>query len=79
MKEGSIQSWAIDCQPALAAVKEIVMKEGYIQSLSTLWGQESSKTGASLDLRADNALFFKYFGNLPPLPHIGTFVELDSS
>lgn len=75
MKEGSAQSWADDCQPALTAVKEIVTKDGYIRSLSTLWGQEASKTGATLDLRADNALFFKYFGNLLHISSFATAAE----
>ncbi|KDR84826.1 hypothetical protein GALMADRAFT_233236 [Galerina marginata CBS 339.88] len=65
VKEGDgPPSWEADSIPCLNAVKEAVGKEGYIQQLSTLWGQESSKTGGSLDLRPDNALFFKYLAKM---------------
>ncbi|KAH9487094.1 Proteasome activator complex subunit 4 [Psilocybe cubensis] len=65
-KDGDL-SWEASSLAALNAIKEGVRKEGYIEQLSILWGQESSKEGGSLDFRADNVLFFKYlakiFGN----------------
>lgn len=56
-------SWEARSLDALAAIKEGVRKEGYIEQLSVLWGQESSKEGGSLDFRSDNVLFFKFLGN----------------
>ncbi|KAF8971500.1 armadillo-type protein [Flammula alnicola] len=56
--------WEADSISCLNAIKESVTKEGYIQLLSTLWGQESGKTGSTLDVRTDNVLFFKYLAKI---------------
>jgi len=55
-------SWDVDSLPCLDVIKKAVQTSDYLQLLSTLWGQESSKAGGALDVRQDNVLFFKYLG-----------------
>lgn len=55
-------SWDAGSLPCLDVIKEAVQNIDYIRLLSTLWGQESSKAGGTLDVRQDNVLFFKYLG-----------------
>ncbi|KAF8807254.1 hypothetical protein BYT27DRAFT_7189352 [Phlegmacium glaucopus] len=57
-------SWEPESLPCLEAIREGVSKEGYIDQLSSLWSQESSKVGNTLDVRADNPLFFKYLSKM---------------
>lgn len=69
LNDKSRLSWERQSLACLEVIKEGINKEGYIHQLSSLWSQESSKAGNTLDLRPDNPLFFKYmcmwFLNLP--------------
>lgn len=60
LNDESRLSWEPESLPCLEAIREGVRKERYIDQLSSLWSQESSKVGNTLDVRADNPLFFKY-------------------
>ncbi|KAF8887975.1 hypothetical protein CPB84DRAFT_1684385 [Gymnopilus junonius] len=53
-------SWETESLPCLTAIQAVISKAGYIETLSTLWSEESGKEGSNLDFRSDNALFFKY-------------------
>ncbi|KAF9474298.1 hypothetical protein BDN70DRAFT_884955 [Pholiota conissans] len=58
------QIWESDAIPCLNAIKHSLQKDGYIQQLSTLWGQESNKSGSTMEVRGENILFFKYLARI---------------
>ena len=66
LDDESYFSWEPESLPCLNAIREGIRKEGYINKLTTLWSQESSKDGKDgnttyvLEVRSDNSLFFKY-------------------
>ncbi|CAA7258771.1 unnamed protein product [Cyclocybe aegerita] len=57
-------SWDKESLSSLETIHTAVRKEGYLQSLATLWSQEPSKSGGTLDLRGENALFFKFLAKV---------------
>ncbi|KAF9056661.1 hypothetical protein BJ165DRAFT_1362353 [Panaeolus papilionaceus] len=56
-------SWNEASLASLSVIKQSVTDQTYITTLANLWSQESNKNG-SLDIRLDNAHYFKYLAKM---------------
>ncbi|OBZ79732.1 Proteasome activator complex subunit 4A [Grifola frondosa] len=52
-------SWEVASRPALKAMSDVMNHDNFFTFLALLWGQESSKSGGTPELRAENVIFFK--------------------
>ncbi|KAH8835430.1 hypothetical protein DL96DRAFT_1675460 [Flagelloscypha sp. PMI_526] len=61
-----VVQWEDASQPALKAISKAVCSEEYFDKLFLLWGQESTKTSGTLELRADNYTYIKSLAKMFP-------------
>ncbi|KAJ2920211.1 hypothetical protein MD484_g84, partial [Candolleomyces efflorescens] len=56
--------WDPSSAPALQAIQDVLLQDGFIAQLAALWAQESGKSNATLALRTENVLVIKYLGKI---------------
>jgi proteasome activator subunit 4 len=57
-------TWKAETQPALDAILAVITEPGYYLRLLQLWGQESSRSSSTTELRSDHATFVKSLAKL---------------
>lgn len=51
--------WDPESQPCLDVIRDVITKADYFSALFGLWGQESGKSGGTVELRKDNIAYIK--------------------
>ncbi|KZS93077.1 ARM repeat-containing protein [Sistotremastrum niveocremeum HHB9708] len=56
--------WETESLPALDAIRETLVSDGWLERLAVLWSQESNRTQGNIDPRSDNFTFIKKIAKL---------------